>query len=110
MSASLIRIICVMTLLAAFPTRAEQNDGLQLQSVVIVSRHGVRAPTKLTPLMQNVTPDTAAMVCSAGLVNTAWGRTHFVAGRLSTPTVNFRRPDKRSTVPVCKAGCRDCRH
>lgn len=58
MSASLIRIICVMTLLAAFPTRAEQNDGLQLQSVVIVSRHGVRAPTKLTPLMQNVTPDT----------------------------------------------------
>lgn len=58
MSASLIRIICLMTLLAAFPTRAEQNDGLQLQSVVIVSRHGVRAPTKLTPLMQNVTPDT----------------------------------------------------
>ena len=36
---------------------AQSEPELKLESVVIVSRHGVRAPTKATQLMQDVTPD-----------------------------------------------------
>ncbi|EKC6207077.1 AppA family phytase/histidine-type acid phosphatase [Cronobacter sakazakii] len=39
-----------------FPLHAQGADKMKLERVVIVSRHGVRAPTKSTPLMQEVTP------------------------------------------------------
>lgn len=41
-----------------FTTSASaQENRLQLESVVILSRHGVRSPTKFTSLMEDVTPD-----------------------------------------------------
>jgi len=40
----------------SFPLQAEVPDDMKLERVVIVSRHGVRAPTKFTPLMQEITP------------------------------------------------------
>ncbi|EMA8637889.1 AppA family phytase/histidine-type acid phosphatase [Cronobacter malonaticus] len=39
-----------------FPLYAQGADKMKLERVVIVSRHGVRAPTKFTPLMQEITP------------------------------------------------------
>ncbi|EOC1313870.1 AppA family phytase/histidine-type acid phosphatase [Cronobacter turicensis] len=39
-----------------FPLHAQGADKMKLERVVIVSRHGVRAPTKFTPLMQEITP------------------------------------------------------
>ena len=38
---------------------AQSEPELKLESVVIVSRHGVRAPTKATQLMQDVSPQGA---------------------------------------------------
>ncbi|WP_100103642.1 AppA family phytase/histidine-type acid phosphatase [Candidatus Hamiltonella defensa] len=51
------RIVYLTILLISFPLHAQHFSGLTLESVVIVSRHGVRAPTKFTPLMQRVTPN-----------------------------------------------------
>lgn len=44
--------------LTPLPAFAQGAPELKLERVVIVSRHGVRAPTKSTQLMQEVTPDT----------------------------------------------------
>lgn len=47
-----------LLLLAAQPAMASETEpsGYQLEKVVILSRHGVRAPTKMTQTMRDVTP------------------------------------------------------
>ena len=57
MSTLIIRLLFLTIILAPVSLRADEQSGMQLERVVIVSRHGVRAPTKFTPLMQQVTPD-----------------------------------------------------
>ncbi|UCQ26552.1 AppA family phytase/histidine-type acid phosphatase [Edwardsiella tarda] len=44
--------------LGAQATSSPEADGYRLDKVVIVSRHGVRAPTKMPALIREVTPDT----------------------------------------------------
>src|SRR5471030_2031702 len=53
----------LLPLIASFPLSAMANTsnappaGYQLEKVVILSRHGVRAPTKMTQTMRDVTPN-----------------------------------------------------
>lgn len=58
MKAILIPFLSLLIPLTSSPAFAQSEPELKLERVVIVSRHGVRAPTKATPLMQDVTPDT----------------------------------------------------
>lgn len=58
MKAILIPFFSLLLPLTPLPAFAQGAPELKLESVVIVSRHGVRAPTKSTQLMQDVTPDT----------------------------------------------------
>ena len=51
-----LSLLIPLTPQSAF-AQSEPEPELKLESVVIVSRHGVRAPTKATQLMQDVTPD-----------------------------------------------------
>lgn len=50
MSTLIIRLLFLMLILAPLSLRADEQSGMKLERVVIVSRHGVRAPTKFTPL------------------------------------------------------------
>ncbi|HCC6165861.1 TPA: AppA family phytase/histidine-type acid phosphatase [Citrobacter amalonaticus] len=56
MNTLLFRLIMFIFMFGSFPLQAEVPDDMKLERVVIVSRHGVRAPTKFTPLMQEITP------------------------------------------------------
>ncbi|MEG1112866.1 AppA family phytase/histidine-type acid phosphatase [Citrobacter sp. C348] len=56
MSIFIIRLLFFSLLCGSFSIGAEEQNGMKLERVVIVSRHGVRAPTKFTPIMKNVTP------------------------------------------------------
>ena len=58
MKAILIPFFSLLLPLTPLPAFAQGAPELKLESVVIVSRHGVRAPTKSTQIMQDVTPDT----------------------------------------------------
>lgn len=57
MKAILIPFLSLLIPLTPKSAFAQSEPELKLESVVIVSRHGVRAPTKATQLMQDVTPD-----------------------------------------------------
>ena len=57
MKAILIPFLSLLIPLTPQSAFAQSEPELKLESVVIVSRHGVRAPTKATQLMQDVTPD-----------------------------------------------------
>lgn len=57
MKAILIPFLSLLIPLTPQSAFAHSEPELKLESVVIVSRHGVRAPTKATQLMQDVTPD-----------------------------------------------------
>lgn len=57
MKAILIPFLSLLIPLTPKFAFAQSEPELKLESVVIVSRHGVRAPTKATQLMQDVTPD-----------------------------------------------------
>ena len=57
MSTFIIRLLFFSLLCGSFSIHAEEQNGMKLERVVIVSRHGVRAPTKFTPIMKDVTPD-----------------------------------------------------
>lgn len=54
------RILCplIVALFSSLPAYASDTapSGFQLEKVVILSRHGVRAPTKMTQTMRDVTP------------------------------------------------------
>ncbi|EOC0058060.1 AppA family phytase/histidine-type acid phosphatase [Cronobacter turicensis] len=56
MNTLFFQLLIFIFMLGSFPLHAEVSDEMKLERVVIVSRHGVRAPTKFTPLMQEVTP------------------------------------------------------
>ena len=56
MKAILIPFLSLLIPLTPQSAFAQSEPELKLESVVIVSRHGVRAPTKATQLMQDVTP------------------------------------------------------
>lgn len=58
MKAILLPFFSLLLPLTPLPAYAQSEPELKLESVVIVSRHGVRAPTKSTQLMQEITPDT----------------------------------------------------
>lgn len=53
----LIPLFSCLFPLMPLPAYPHGETNLKLESVVIVSRHGVRAPTKATSLMRQVTPD-----------------------------------------------------
>lgn len=55
MKAILIPFLSLLIPLTPQSAFAQSEPELKLESVVIVSRHGVRAPTKATQLMQDVT-------------------------------------------------------
>lgn len=55
MKAILIPFLSLLIPLTPKSAFAQSEPELKLESVVIVSRHGVRAPTKATQLMQDVT-------------------------------------------------------
>ena len=57
MKAILIPFLSLLIPLTPQSAFAQSEPELKLERVVIVSRHGVRAPTKATQLMQDVTPD-----------------------------------------------------
>lgn len=57
MKVILLPFFSLLLPLTLSPAYAQNEPELKLESVVIVSRHGVRAPTKATSLMQDVTPD-----------------------------------------------------
>lgn len=57
MKAILIPFLSLLIPLTPKSAFAQNEPELKLESVVIVSRHGMRAPTKATQLMQDVTPD-----------------------------------------------------
>ncbi|EPO2682874.1 bifunctional acid phosphatase/4-phytase, partial [Shigella flexneri] len=57
MKAILIPFLSLLIPLTPQSAFAQSEPELKLESMVIVSRHGVRAPTKATQLMQDVTPD-----------------------------------------------------
>ena len=57
MKAILIPFLSLLIPLTPQSAFAQSEPELKRESVVIVSRHGVRAPTKATQLMQDVTPD-----------------------------------------------------
>lgn len=54
-------LLALLTALSLSSTTANAADtpspGYRLEKVVILSRHGVRSPTKMTPLMRDVTPN-----------------------------------------------------
>ena len=52
--AGILAVLLAACLAAAGEAR---EDRYQLESVVILSRHGVRAPVAVTPLMEDLTPD-----------------------------------------------------
>ncbi|WP_039056023.1 AppA family phytase/histidine-type acid phosphatase [Enterobacter sp. Bisph1] len=51
-----IRLLFPVLIFGSNSLYAEESNEMKLERVVIVSRHGVRAPTKLPPLMQEITP------------------------------------------------------
>ncbi|QTA28488.1 AppA family phytase/histidine-type acid phosphatase [Escherichia albertii] len=57
MKVILLPFFSLLLPLTLSPAYAQNEPELKLESVVIVSRHGVRASTKATSLMQDVTPD-----------------------------------------------------
>lgn len=56
MNILIIRLLLLILTFSSYSLRAEASGEMKLERVVIVSRHGVRAPTKFTPLMQEITP------------------------------------------------------
>lgn len=53
-----VPLLLAFTSQPAFAQSEKSETDLKLENVVIISRHGVRAPTHDSPLMQEVTPDT----------------------------------------------------
>ncbi|NHV08942.1 AppA family phytase/histidine-type acid phosphatase [Cronobacter turicensis] len=56
MNTLFFQLVIFIFMLGSIPLHADVSDEMKLERVVIVSRHGVRAPTKFTPLMQEITP------------------------------------------------------
>ncbi|MEB0968031.1 AppA family phytase/histidine-type acid phosphatase [Citrobacter braakii] len=56
MNILIIRLLLFVLTFSSYSLRAETSGEMKLERVVIVSRHGVRAPTKFTPIMKDVTP------------------------------------------------------
>lgn len=54
--AMIVRAGVLILFFFSFQLQAKEDAGMTLERVVIVSRHGVRAPTKFTPQMREVTP------------------------------------------------------
>lgn len=54
--AVIVRLGVLILFFFSFQLQAKADTGMKLERVVIVSRHGVRAPTKFTPQMREVTP------------------------------------------------------
>lgn len=54
--AIIVRLGVLILFFFSFQLQAKADTGMKLERVVIVSRHGVRAPTKFTPQMREVTP------------------------------------------------------
>ncbi len=54
--AMIVRLGVLILFFFSFQLQAKADTGMKLERVVIVSRHGVRAPTKFTPQMREVTP------------------------------------------------------
>lgn len=54
--AMIVRLGLLILFFFSFQLHAKEDTGMKLERVVIVSRHGVRAPTKFTPQMREVTP------------------------------------------------------
>ncbi|WBU51459.1 AppA family phytase/histidine-type acid phosphatase [Kosakonia pseudosacchari] len=52
----IVRLGVLILFFFSFQLQAKADTGMKLERVVIVSRHGVRAPTKFTPQMREVTP------------------------------------------------------
>ncbi|APG18247.1 phosphoanhydride phosphorylase [Kosakonia radicincitans DSM 16656] len=56
MNTLIVRFIFLTLIFGSVPALASGKSEMKLERVVILSRHGVRAPTKSTALMQAVTP------------------------------------------------------
>lgn len=56
MNTMIVRLFFLTLIFGSLPAQALEKSEMKLERVVILSRHGVRAPTKSTPLMQAVTP------------------------------------------------------
>jgi len=54
--AMIVRAGVLILFFFSFQLQAKEDARMKLERVVIVSRHGVRAPTKFTPQMREVTP------------------------------------------------------
>lgn len=56
MNILIVRLLVFILIFGSYSLRAASSGEMKLERVVIVSRHGVRGPTKFTPLMQQITP------------------------------------------------------
>lgn len=104
MKAILIPFLSLLIPLTPQSAFAQSEPELKLESVVIVSRHGVRAPTKATQLMQDVTPDAWPTAGKTGLADTARWRANRLSRTLPTPASGSRRIAGEKGLPAVWSG------
>ena len=100
MKAILIPFLSLLIPLTPQSAFAQSEPELKLESVVIVSRHGVRAPTKATQLMQDVTPD----AWPTWPVKLGWLTPNRLSRTLPTPASGSRRIAGEKGLPAVWSG------
>ena len=105
MKAILIPFLSLLIPLTPQSAFAQSEPELKLESVVIVSRHGVRAPTKATQLMQDVTPDAwPTWPVKLGWLTPRGGQLIAYLRTLPTPASGGRRIAGEKGLPAAWSG------